>query len=1111
MILTGKQRKILREGIVGAYPKEDELKILLPEEMELKVEQINVGEDYNTRVANLITKLEADGKLKNFIQIIINQKPNSPYLNEVKSEFQKIIEEEEKVKPQGRYALVVSINAYNSLGKLEAPADSSETIAKLLETYGEFHVSRLPETKDMPVTLSQLKIALGQLFKPKRGNIPETALFYFSGRGIREMLIGGAFLAASDCDPDNEKWGIGLKDMQELLRSSHVKEQIIWLDCCGEDLNFNDANPGEQEGRSRYFIGALGNFELTKVLSEGLDPRRYSQKEVTNTSLTGYLENRLKGATITNFGKAIALTRTTSGVDSSPVAPTTDTGICPYKGLRYFDCNEEDPKYFHGRESLTDQLLDKVRQSNFLAIVGQSGSGKSSVMRAGLLHQLKQGEKLAGSGRWKIQILVPGEHPLQCLALSFLDPKLSVVEKAKQLKEAKQILTDGSEGLELLIQASEMPRVVIVIDQFEEVFTLCEDVVEREQFLSCLLEAAEKLKGKLCLILAMRADFLGKCLEREYSGLGKKIQENLISVIPMNRKQLREAIALPAKKVKLEVEEELIGRMLNEIEGSPGSLPLLEYTLTRLWEERRENQLKLTTYENLGGIGGTLNSRATEVYKQFSQEEQQIAKLIFLNLTQLGEGTEDTRRRVNKAELMTEKHAQAAIEKVIEKLANEKLIVTNENDVIDVAHEALIRHWQQLRNWLEENRDALGRQRKIEEEAKYWVKKEKNKEYLWTGTRLEEAVGILKEYEANVSLSSLATEFLQESSREELISYLGKLEIDNLDQDGIEKEAEKRSYLRKEKLRELIEDETEQTGVGLAASWVLEQWGEKMPVRTAEVDKQGNIQLRIVEKLPPIVIEELEEGIILEMVEIPGGEFMMGSPEGEEEGNWWERPTHKVKVLPFLIGKYPITREQWKVVVSMPKVELDLNSDPSNYRGKGVPESVLKRYPVTNVNWYEAVEFCQRLSVWSRENGKGSEYCLPSEAEWEYACRAGTETPYHWGYKMTPNLGNYLERAAGRPSPAKRFQVANSFGLYDVHGNVWEWCEDDWHDTYDGAPEDGRVWLNENDNDYQYKVLRGGSWSNNPVSCRSAYRNLYSRVARNIADGFRVMCRSGRT
>jgi hypothetical protein len=168
-----------------------------------------------------------------------------------------------------------------------------------------------------------------------------------------------------------------------------------------------------------------------------------------------------------------------------------------------------------------------------------------------LLHQLKQGRKLAGSGNWKVQILVPEEHPLQNLALSFLDSNLSVVESAKQLGEAKELLARGSEGLKLLVEASGQPRVVIVIDQFEEVFTLCKDVSERQRFLSCLLEGVGKLQGKLCLILAMRADFFGKCLEQEYSGLGRKIQENLVSVTPMNREQLRAAHSPKARSLRL--------------------------------------------------------------------------------------------------------------------------------------------------------------------------------------------------------------------------------------------------------------------------------------------------------------------------------------------------------------------------------------------------------------------------------------------------------------------------------------------------------------------------------------------------------------------------------
>jgi formylglycine-generating enzyme required for sulfatase activity len=276
-----------------------------------------------------------------------------------------------------------------------------------------------------------------------------------------------------------------------------------------------------------------------------------------------------------------------------------------------------------------------------------------------------------------------------------------------------------------------------------------------------------------------------------------------------------------------------------------------------------------------------------------------------------------------------------------------------------------------------------------------------------------------------------------------------------------------------------------------------------MSVRTAEVDKQGNIELKIVEKPPQIVVEELEEGIDLEMVEVPGGEFMMGSPE-EEEGSYTdERPQHKVKVSPFLIGKYPITREQWRLVATLPKVELDLNPEPSSYKGEGVPESVLNRYPVTDFTWYEAMEFCKRLLRWSGEKGKNYEYRLPSEAEWEYACRAGTETPYHWGDKITPNLGNYIEKALGRPTSVGRFQVANAFGLYDVHGNVLEWCEDDWHDTYEGAPEDGSAWLNENNS--QYKLLRGGSFDVNSDNCRSAIRSAYNPDYRYYSVGLRVV------
>ncbi len=457
-----------------------------------------------------------------------------------------------------RDALIVGINHYKHqhlLPPLEAPASDAEAMAKRLKTHGDFRVRRLPEAchpidnslyvdQDGQVSISQLKQALVQLFKPEGKNFSETALFYFSGHGLRETLgIAQGYLATSDSNPNDEKWGVSLKWLRELLKESPIRQQIIWLDCCysGELLNFDEANPGEQPGKSRCFMAASREFEVayeglgspysafTKVLLDGLDPKRCPQTGVTNNSLATYIEQHLQGETqtplFTNFGPSIQLTRLTYRRISPQVSREVSSGICPYKGLKFFDCNEEDPKYFYGREELTDQLIDKVRQSNFLAIIGASGSGKSSVLRAGLLHQLQQGRKLAGSRQWKIQIMVPGEHPVQNLAYTFLDPDLSQIDRAQQLGTAKELLAQGAKGLELLIEACDAPRVVIVIDQFEEIFTLCQDGVERQQFLSGLLGALEKAQGKLCIILAMRADFLGKCLEQEYSGLGKKIDE----------------------------------------------------------------------------------------------------------------------------------------------------------------------------------------------------------------------------------------------------------------------------------------------------------------------------------------------------------------------------------------------------------------------------------------------------------------------------------------------------------------------------------------------------------------------------------------------------------
>jgi len=249
--------------------------------------------------------------------------------------------------------------------------------------------------------------------------------------------------------------------------------------------------------------------------------------------------------------------------------------------------------------------------------------------------------------------------------------------------------------------------------------------------------------------------------------------------------------------------------------------------------------------------------------------------------------------------------------------------------------------------------------------------------------------------------------------------------------------------------------------------------------------------------------EDLGKGISLEMAVIPAGSFQMGSPETEEGHSDDESPQHEVTLASFCLGKYPITQAQWQAVAALPQVNRKLDPNPSRFKGKDLP--------VEQVSWYDAVEFCSRLS-----QKTGKKYRLPSEAEWEYACRANTTTPFHFGETITPELANYdgnytygsgtKGKYRQQTTPVGSFKVANSFGLYDMHGNIWEWCADHWHSNYQGAPTDGSAWLVSNDNENHSRMLRGGSWLVNPRLCRSAARDFVVPGSRYDSVGFRVVC-----
>ncbi|MBF2090176.1 MAG: SUMF1/EgtB/PvdO family nonheme iron enzyme [Synechococcales cyanobacterium K44_A2020_017] len=247
--------------------------------------------------------------------------------------------------------------------------------------------------------------------------------------------------------------------------------------------------------------------------------------------------------------------------------------------------------------------------------------------------------------------------------------------------------------------------------------------------------------------------------------------------------------------------------------------------------------------------------------------------------------------------------------------------------------------------------------------------------------------------------------------------------------------------------------------------------------------------------------ESLGQEVTLDLMLIPSGTFTMGSPDGE--GYKDEKPQHSVTISSFWMGKYPVTQSQWRTVSALPKIERDLDADPASFKGD--------HRPVEQVSWHDAVEFCQRLSKHT-----GREYRLPSEAEWEYACRSGTTTPFHVGPTIITELANYngndtysngLKGIYSEQTTEVGSFPANAFGLYDMHGNVWEWCLDHWHDTYQGSSTDGSAWVTGGDN--ARRVLRGGSWDSYPWHCRSAYRHWYGPGGRDfLFFGFRVVVSS---
>ena len=404
---------------------------------------------------------------------------------------------------------------------------------------------------------------------------------------------------------------------------------------------------------------------------------------------------------------------------------------------------EQDRPYFFGREALAQRLMARVKSGRFLAFIGPSGSGKSSVLQAGLIPLLRADSLVA--------LFTPRERPLEELALALrrAAAPLQILYATAQIVDQFNHSADSLHYLAReILQAlpvdwtKPVQRFVVIVDQLEEIFTLTQSKPERQQFISILLRAVEMVGGPVTVILAMRSDFIGKCAP--YRDLNIYFSEHLEQVEPMTQDELQSAIECPAHSVGLEFEEGLVEAMLADVKGSGSELPLIGHALLELYryQPRPGNLLTAQAYEAIGRIEGALVRRAETLYNGMTAPQQEtLRKMFLLGLIQPGEGVPDTRRRALKEELLAIGGDAEAAEKLIHELATARLLTVGRDeaagqDTVEVAHEALIRNWGRIGEWMAQGREMARQRGILRQAAREWEKSEKNPEYLFHGTRL---------------------------------------------------------------------------------------------------------------------------------------------------------------------------------------------------------------------------------------------------------------------------------------------------------------------------------------------------------------------------------------
>lgn len=509
----------------------------------------------------------------------------------------------------------------------------------------------------------------------------------------------------------------------------------------------------------QMIIDGMANKEIAQRLTVTLGTVKWHVNQIY-----GKLGVRSRVQAIVRARELNLIVRPGESINAVPI-PTEDFyPHNPYKGLLAFQ--SADHQDFYGREKVTARLIRRMAESGeyrrFLAVVGPSGSGKSSLVKAGLVPSLWRGD-LPGSEKWFVVEMMPGTHPFDELEVA-----LTRVA-SQQISSLQEHLRRDNRGLVRaagLVLPQDNSELVLVIDQFEEIFTLTADETERSQFLDLLYQSIIEPRSRVRVIITLRADFYDRPLH--YPQFGELVHSRLETIMPLSTEELERAISQPAEQVGVAFEPGLVTTIIGDVNYQPGALPLLQYALTELFELRRGRVLTREAYQSIGGTVGALAKRAEDIYRDLNPQGQEFTRQIFLRLVTLGEGVEDTRRRTARSELQALSEDTDTLEEVIDTFAAYRLLSLDtdpgtRSPTIEVAHEALVREWERLRLWLNESRDEIRLQRQLSTMAQEWKAAGKDASDLVRGARLQtfaqwaEVTGL--------TLTSLEHEFLDSSQR----------------------------------------------------------------------------------------------------------------------------------------------------------------------------------------------------------------------------------------------------------------------------------------------------------------------------------------------------------